>query len=271
MKLNRTKIDFNNKYCLLSKDYDKLFMQNIEAFKRNKVGDKKFDVFYPSFGITEKRACDFIIYGQSIKGWKPQITENGDLNILTCRAKKFSNENFKNHTPLDWVNIHWSASSYKKHILTSEQKKFYPEMPYTTCRSFFWNVTYKLISEYYNNDYNSCEWSQKLVWSNLYKIGPCERTNPNITERKWQEEVSKELVKLELDELKPKFCIVLTNDTWWEPFREKIGTSKVYFRKNPNGIIQSVEKYNGTLIIVTNRPFRGKSDLHVREILKFLK
>jgi hypothetical protein len=261
-----------NKYCLLTDDYDKLFKQNIKEFKLNKVGEKKYDVFYPSFGITDKSQCDFIIYGQSIKGWTPQITENADIDKLALCAKNFSNGYFDDHSPLDWVNIYWSASTYNKHIVTKEEKDFYPEMEYSTSRSFFWNVTYKLISKYYNYDYNSWDWSKKIVWSNLYKIAPSERTNPNITECKWQEKISIDLVKLELDELKPKFCIVLTNDNWWEPFRNKIGTSTVSFTRDSNDIIQSVEKYKNTLIIVTSRPYLGgKSDQYVEEILKLLK
>lgn len=259
-------------YCLLSEDYDKIFKKNIEVFKKNNEGTKEYDVFYPSFGITDKKECDFIVYGQSIKGWTPQITDKVDIDELTQCAKNFSNGYFEGHTPLDWINIYWSSSTYKTHIVTKEEKEFYPEIKYSACRSFFWNVTYKLISKYYNYDYNSWDWSKKIVWSNLYKIAPSERKNPDEFECKWQEKISIELVKKELDELKPRFCIVLTNDPWWEPFRNKIGTSKVSFIKDSNGIIQSIEKYKNTLIIVTSRPYSGgKSELYVEELIKLLK
>ena len=144
-------------------------------------------------------------------------------------------------------------------------------MPYSTFRSFFWNVTYKLICRYYDLDKNSWDWSRKLVWSNLYKIAPAEGKNPNEEECSWRKKISIELIKNEIEEIKPKFCIVLTNDSWWKPFRDKLKTEVLTHSKLKKGIIQSIELYNGTKIIVTTRPYSGNSANHVNEILELIK
>ncbi|MBK7856121.1 MAG: hypothetical protein IPJ79_15635 [Bacteroidetes bacterium] len=61
---------------------------------------------------------------------------------------------------------------------------------------------------------------------------------------------------------------MLTNSIWWKPFAEGLQTKKT--ETNSSGIIQSIEEFNGTKIIVTSRPARGNSDMHVKEIMRAL-
>ncbi|MBS1753449.1 MAG: hypothetical protein JST34_05315 [Bacteroidetes bacterium] len=259
----------------LSFDYDELFIKNVEEFKKKANKNKKYAIFYPSFGIPKDDKPEFLIYGQAVKGWDPVFNSSLKLNKKQLLKKAIDNSNKyykgKNHTPLDWVNVYWGESYYRKFVTTEADKKFYPPMPYSTFRSFFWNVTYKLICRYYDLDKNSWDWSRKLVWSNLYKIAPAEGKNPNEEECSWQKKISIELIKNEIEEIKPKFCIVLTNDSWWKPFRDKLKTEVLTHSKLKKGIIQSIELYNGTKIIVTTRPYSGNSANHVNEILELIK
>ena len=102
-----------------------------------------------------------------------------------------------------------------------------------------------------------------MVWSNLYKIAPL-RGNPDSYIKSLQQEFAIELVRKEIEELKPKYCIVLTNEEWWEPFRNGLN-SNILHRYNSRVI--TIEQINNTKIIVTTRPFRGSSNAHVEEIL----
>lgn len=79
-----------------------------------------------------------------------------------------------------------------------------------------------------------------------------------------------ELVRKELEELKPKICIVLTNLEWWLPFQEGLKSTKINIEQLEENIV-SVEKYNGTNIIVTKRPRIGNSNKFVEKILKTIK
>lgn len=124
------------------------------------------------------------------------------------------------------------------------------------------------MCEHYDLDKNSFNWSSKLVWSNLYKIAPSERENPSQQEKEFQQEKSLELVRRELDEIQPLYCIVLTNLSWWLPFGEDLKTKKLPFVKN--SVIESVEKYENTTIIVASRPFTGNSTNHAGKILEVL-
>jgi hypothetical protein len=257
-------------YNKLSEKYDQLFTDQIIDFiqKFPEKSETGYVNFYPSFGVKPGDKCDFIIYGQALNGWGASFKLNERVEDIKARVKEsiaYSNEFYepKNHCPLDWVNVHWSASTYHQYTDTIEAQEFYKKMDYFTFRSFFWNVTYKLISSYYKFGNTSFEWARKMVWSNLYKIAPL-RGNPDSYIKSLQQEFAIELVRKEIEELKPKYCIVLTNEEWWEPFRNGLN-SNILHRYNSRVI--TIEQINNTKIIVTTRPFRGSSNAHVEEIL----
>lgn len=265
----------NNYYNCLSPGYGELFIRNIEEFKRQAGKNRKYAVFYPSFGAAKNENPEFLVYGQAVKGWGSIFNSSLEINKeqLLKEAIEYSNDFYKekNHSPLDWVNVYWGKNYYRRFVTTQAEKEFYPPMSYSTSMSFFWNVTYKIICRYYGLDENSWDWSKRLVWSNLYKIAPAERKNPNDIECKWQEKLSIDLVKKEIEEITPKFCIVLTNDSWWQPFRNNLNTQTLQFQNQNKGIVESVEQYKDTKIIVTTRPFKGSSDKHVKQILEVIK
>lgn len=259
----------------MSDSYEEIFLRNIIEFNRKANIDRKYAVFYPSLGAPKKDTPDFLIYGQAVNGWEPvfNVSEDIQQQKLLKIAIENSNDYYieKDHSPLDWVNVYWSKGNYSKYITSQSEREFYPPKDYSTYRSFFWNVTYKLICRYYELDENSWEWSKKMVWSNLYKIAPEENRNPSDEECFWQEKLSIELVRKEIEEINPKFCIVLTNNSWWQPFRERLKTNVLTVSKEANSIIQSYEKYKNTKIIVTTRPFIGNSNNHANQILELIK
>lgn len=261
-------------YNKLSKDYDSLYIQNISDFQKRKLEisteDDYFVDFYPSFGIRDNEKSDFLVYGQAVNGWSSGFSlydnmDNEKLNDSIKSSNKYLES--QTHTPLDWVNIQWSDSRYNEHCNKKDIADFY-KGKYRAYRSFFWNVTYKLISDYYNIDRSGFDWARKLVWSNLYKIAP-EGANPDWFCRNLQQPLSAELLKQEIKELKPKFCIVLTNLDWWLPFQEILQTQIIDFDKSLNEIVR-LEIYDNTRIIVTNRPRFGNSDRFVEQILKLI-
>jgi len=126
-----------------------------------------------------------------------------------------------------------------------------------------------LVNKYYEVASQDWQWSKKIVWSNLYKIAP-EEGNPNEYLKSVQRNISTELVKKELDEIKPKFCIVLTNESWWKPFAIALKTQKLPFNKELYSQIESIEMYKDTKIFITTRPPVGSGDTHVDQILDYL-
>lgn len=259
-----------NKNCShLSKDFNNEFWNYISEFKNNSGNVYQgYDVFYPSFGTKDYAGCDFLIYGQSIKGWQPSLKELDKLNkdefIKSCIS--YSNDYAEGHNPIDWVNVLWSNETYNKNVLSQADREFYGETDYRTSRSFFWNVVYKLVNRYKNiSDDNSFEWSNYIVWSNLYKIAPSAKTNPDDNDCTWQWPKAAELVKKELEEIKPKYCIVLTNYSWWKDFSDYLQRKSI--PGNYGELIEAVQEYNETKIIITKRPYAGSSDAFVKQII----
>lgn len=263
-------------YNKLSSSYDKIYKQNIQNFqdKLENIweGDGWFVDFYPSFGTKHNEKCDLLFYGQALNGWTAgfdvfaETTTDKILHSILTSNRYFSK---LNHTPLDWVNVKWSNSTFDEIAKDAEANIFYNDGgSYRTFRSFFWKVVFKLTNDFYGFDRNSWDWSKKAVWSNLYKIAE-DGANPNYFLREQQLEISAELVKKEIEELNPKFCIVLTNFEWWEPFNKILGTKNLPYDAELGNIL-SYEQFYDTKIIITTRPRFGSGETHVSQLLKLI-
>jgi len=114
-------------------------------------------------------------------------------------------------------------------------------------------------------DREDWDWAKKIAWSNLYKIAP-ENKNPNDFEKRVQLTMSVELIKKEIAEINPKYCIVLTNKKWWQPFQDRLGVVPLQIQDLPSKI-EFFGEYNNTKIIVTTRPRFGNTEIYVNQIL----
>ncbi|MGZ5190915.1 MAG: hypothetical protein ACXWCZ_07820 [Flavisolibacter sp.] len=270
-----------NPYNLFSKEYNDLFAQNILEFQKKYTDEntraKKFVTFYPSFGIKKNEPCDFLFIGQAVKGWGKSFSTDTKIipNSIVKEAIQYSNDYYKEdgHVPLDWVNVSWTKSSIYEQFQVKSKREFYKEKDndYVAYRSFFWKVAYKLISDYYGDlDRNSWGWSKRMIWSNLYKIAP-EHSNPNCVEQNIQRQLAIELVKKEINEANPKYCIVLANKEWWEPFGKELKTHSLNIPHTLSEIV-FFGKYNSTKILVTTRPWKGNNgEKHVQQLLELIK
>jgi len=86
---------------------------------------------------------------------------------------------------------------------------------YNTRRSAFWRVIRAVVYrlKIADADDNETPWSSHLVWSNLYKIAPCDGGNPNSTLRKAQLDGCVKLLQWELKHYQPRRVLFLTG--WW--------------------------------------------------------
>jgi hypothetical protein len=90
---------------------------------------------------------------------------------------------------------------------------------YNTCRSAFRRVIRAVVSRLRiaKVDDNEDPWSSRLVWSNLYKIAPCDGGNPNSKLQKAQRDGCVRLLEWELQQYHPRRILFLTG--WWaDPF-----------------------------------------------------
>lgn len=261
--------------------YDELYLESLENFQKriedNWEGEGWLVDFYPSLGIRSGQCCDLLFYGQAVNGWRSgfdpyvEIPKGKVLNSVIA-SNRFCSE--LDHNPLDWVNVRYSKSLFNHYSQNEFAKKFYAEeSTYWTYRSFFWKLVYKLTCDHHGISRESREWSQKVVWSNLYKIAE-DGANPNEFFRELQFEASARLVLQEISEIKPRFCVVVTNLSWWQPFHEVLRTTRLPLNKELK-TIEAVEELKVgshlTKIIVTTRPYLGSGEQHVADILKVIR
>lgn len=256
-------------YNRLSADYNQLYMENITAFQSAMdmmcyEGTKYID-FYPSFGVEKNEAVDFLVYGQAVNGWSSSFTSNEVITKEKVeRSIEASNQMPEGiaDCPLDWVNVMWSNESYQKIIGNKELEELYTGN-YRANTSFFWNVVYKTVNKYYDYPSDSFSWAKKVVWSNLYKIAP-DKANPTDAQQLAQMPGAAMLVLKELEEIKPRFCLVLTGESWWKPFRKHLGSSvKQRFKESE---LVSLEQVGRTTVIVTDRRRTGDSEKYSKKI-----
>ena len=99
--------------------------------------------------------------------------------------------------PMRWVIDYWGAGKF-----------------YNTRRSAFWRVIRNTLRDLeicdVKNEY--VPWSSHLVWSNLYKVSPADGGNPDNALKDIQLPLCKKMLRLELNEFKPKRLLFLTGD-----------------------------------------------------------
>ena len=246
-------------FSLFSEEYNSLFIRNYQQFSenikktnKNKLISKVYSLFFPSCGSKKKEDIQFIIYGQATNGWNPVFKVVHPSKHLLHAAIEYSNTTDPEEIcPIEWVQKKWTE--------------------YKLYNSFFWNVTYKLINRYNKEEDESNVWVNHIVWSNLMKISPAEGGNPYGKEWDSQFQGAKSLFTKEIEEIRPKFVIILTNWDWANDFlADNPGFS--FNIETRYKFIQAKGEYNSkTKILVTKRPRVGDNESCVTEILDLIK
>lgn len=210
------------------------FAKNILATKDNDLIEKQFCLFYPTLGKNYLDKRELLVIGQATRGWSPEFRVHDvktNYNKLVAESIDFSSGE-EGRCPLEWVNEKWEECNFSN--------------------SFFWNVTYKLVKAHYSKtDENR---NNSIAWSNLMKIAPT-YGNPNSWEMEAQVDNAANLFKQELDDLKPKNVLIITNlKTWARPILEK---AKIEFHQVNGEYAEAIGNYNRTKIIVTKRLYIG--------------
>lgn len=128
-----------------------------------------------------------LFVGKAVNGWITNETDVTQLFNTTNPERIFARED-----QLEWVNNHSGNMN-----------------GYNTRKSAFWRLI-KGISETYYPE----KWYLNIAWTNLYKIAPWKGGNPNGKLQNTQRKFCFELLKKEIELLKPKYVIFLTSS--WE-------------------------------------------------------
>ena len=136
---------------------------------------------------------------------------------------------------------------------------------YNTRKSAFWRVIKGVVIELFTTKL----WNEQIAWSNLYKIAPVEKGNPNAKLQKIQRDLCIEILKTEIEVLQPKYVIFLTSG--WEWFlvnklftdTDIIKTETVKWGKYST----TVKKTNSGIMYIFSPHPQGKKELeHIKAI-----
>ncbi len=244
---------------MLSSEYNNVFLRGLDA---SCVGilagygleayDKEFDLFYPSIGKDFAQDRNLLVVGQATNGWEPHFTIGNevthDIGKLVNDAISYSKEE-GDKCSLEWINEKWTDQNYSLY------------------RSFFWNITYKLVKAFYGR--TDKDWNNVIAWSNLMKIAPKEGGNPDGTLIRAQRRMAAELFKKEIEDLRPKNVLLLTNfQKWAKPIFDY---SFLEYETKGSGFVEATADLNGSRIIVTKRGYLSIThEQAVEEISQYL-
>lgn len=240
---------------MLSKTYNTIFKntllsfaKNIQKTQDNSLISKRYSLFYPSLGKEYNAKRQLLVIGQATNGWHPKWFVKDiptQIDSIVTDSIDYSSED-NGRCPLEWINEKWCADRL--------------------FRSFFWNVTYKIVKQKYNR--TDTDWNNIIAWSNLMKIAPSDYGNPDSKEQQAQLDNCAKLFRQELEDLKPKNVIIITNlETWAEPI---LLLSKIKYEVKKGNFIQAIGQYANTKIIITKRPFIGRHQPFVEELCEEL-
>ncbi|WP_207659178.1 hypothetical protein [Anaerobacterium chartisolvens] len=212
--------------------------------------DKKYTLFYPLIGNLYGKNPILMVVGRACNGWKYGWTCD-DIDVRNIAKKVISDANDGLECPMQWLKDRWDGT-YKD--------------DYNIHRSAFWRVSKEILKGV--SDCNDDNWESYLAWSNLLKISPFEGGNPNASE--WDAQVKEciLLLKAELEELKPKYVLMMTDISWAEAFIKDLGGNSEPI--NGNSIVRSLLLYGKSKIIITIRPEGVGTQQFVNEVLKYI-
>jgi hypothetical protein len=153
---------------------------------------------------------DLMVVGRAVNGWADGILAAKlaqPASAVAYAQKVFDSVTGNDGCPMKWVTDNWGT-----------------QKGYNTKRSAFWRVIREVVNRYSIANVDTDPWSSYLVWSNLYKVSPCEGGNPSGNLREIQLSGCISLLKLETSYYLPHNLLLLTGWGWAEPFLQQIAT-----------------------------------------------
>ncbi len=228
-------------------EYDSAFMALLAASARAATDlNARLTPFWPIVG--DDYSGDLVVIGRSVNGWIDEWPV-GELREALTRVK-VARAMRADAEPLDRCRMLWVTDLAGP-----------TEHRYNTNRSAFWRVlrdiTFGLTGA------AGRDWPSKLAWTNLYKVSPASGWNPGGDLQLAQRDEAVNLLRLELDTLKPRRILALTGRGWIQPFVGPLGASVDW----QTGLVEGVGVLGDATLIVARHPMRKPHVPFVREVM----
>lgn len=146
-----------------------------------------------------------MLVGRATNGWGKTLSIDSEENFANEVVPVFQSvERFQTEWKMqDCLNNPYSEYKDAK----GEWKKYY------LSGSSFWNYTKEIWCKL-NDVENKPNWYESIVWNNIYKIAPTDSGNPSTNLIYAQAPACVDILKAEIDILKPTHILLVIDKTW---------------------------------------------------------
>lgn len=241
----------------LKDEYEKLLGTLRPPFKCNDVSG-----FTPIIGLNYKGSrSQLLVCGRAVNGWRGNLNfENTDAEIYKSMCN-IHPKDLAVGCEMNWIKR--AKTSWDANIKNSYNHK----------RSSFWNGIRDVLKELEGDSELDTkeDWPSLLAWSNVYKISPADKGNPNSKLRRVQIPQCKVILQKEIEFLRPKNILFITGNWGIDILKAQ----HIDFKYTPNKTVQFAEKVdlsheNNKLYVnavVTVRPEAKKRNLWVKDVV----
>ncbi len=242
-------------------------LRGVVDSNEKRLNSKPLTLFAPQQG-TKSRNCGnpLMVVGRAVNGsgdrvgWTPEDFASGKLTLDDELKAATENRATNSGDRLNWVTYNWRNR----------------DVDYNTAKSPFWR-TIRGITLGLNipnaENIEKC-WSSYLIWSNLYKVSPVRRGNPDKNIRDIQRESCMKLLRSELEVYKPKRALFVTGNWCLEQLESLCILSRP---DRGTSVIERCGRYyhtdgaSTTDVVVTIRPEGQKEKNFVAQVISEFK
>lgn len=196
-----------------------------------------------NFPQTQKSGILFV--GRAINGW---INNYHDVDVLFGES---NDRIFARHDQMEWVhNLEGNTNGYN------------------TNSSAFWRVIKGVSQHLYSK-----EWYNNVAWSNLCKAAPAESGNPSESIFFDTLKLNREILRVEIDTLSPKFVIMLTNNNWAKHYLRWLNDDQENHsitKADWGDYTAKLYLIKGTYFIVSEHPMKKEEQSHIESIISLI-
>ena len=186
---------------------------------------------------------ELMVVGRALNGWVhcKSLSALTDQSECKAYAEKIEERNKSEQGSLTWLKELWENPN-----------------SYNPKRSAFWRVIRQVVEGLHlmKEGEAASSFTSHIVWSNLYKVGPNERRNPNGKLCEAQLQGCRTLLEHEIKTYKPSRLLLITGWNWASSFLDVLGNIEVVDQTfvEAAGYLPDT----GTRVVVTVRPERVK-------------
>jgi len=220
------------------------YKELVNTLYRNKDNYAEDDlvVFTPAKGATYNG--DLMIVGRAVNDWKNNVDKH---DVSNTHSLIEAIQDCLNTDGLEWVEECWGASE-----------------GYNTKKSAFWRVAKSLAIQFADVEEEAI---YNIAWSNLYKVAKSGGGNPSEALKSAQFEHCLNLLRMEIELLKPNYVIFLTDYYGWaEPFIKGLGAKKM--TRSDKSFVRFTGTYLDSNLVVARHPQGKPEEEHVEEIMQ---